>query len=116
MARVTVDDGDGAGSAASTGDIVIGNIAPQLANVTITPVVPESGEATLTGDIIDLAIEPFTLVVNWGDATVTEAGVVTESPVGPPGSSAGLDGTVSGSHVYADIRSRAFQIPWRMCS
>ena len=31
-----------------------------------------------------------------------DVGVVSETPSGPPGSTAGADGTVSGSHVYGD--------------
>jgi PKD repeat protein len=40
--------------------------------------------------------------INWGDGTAAEPGTVTESPSGPPGSTSGVSGTVSGSHVYAD--------------
>src|SRR2546428_1209507 len=47
-------------------------------------------------------LDTHSATINWGDGTVTETGMVTESPFGPPGSTAGANGTVSGSHVYAD--------------
>ena len=47
-------------------------------------------------------LDTHTATINWGDGTATEAGVVGETPFGPPGSTAGANGTVAGSHVYAD--------------
>ena len=38
-------------------------------------------------------------LINWGDGA-SDAGVVSESPFGPPGSTAGANGTVAGSHTY----------------
>jgi hypothetical protein len=38
-------------------------------------------------------------VINWGDGT-SSSGTVSESPFGPPGSTAGANGTVEGSHTY----------------
>jgi hypothetical protein len=32
--------------------------------------------------------------INWGDGTAPEAGAVTETPFGPPGSIVGADGSV----------------------
>ncbi len=43
-----------------------------------------------------------TATVDWGDGSAATSGVVTEAPFGPPGSIDGADGTVAGSHVYAD--------------
>jgi large repetitive protein len=37
--------------------------------------------------------------IDWGDGHVTK-GSVSESPFGPPGSTAGANGTVTGSHTY----------------
>jgi Bacterial Ig domain len=37
--------------------------------------------------------------IDWGDGHVTK-GTVSESPFGPPGSTAGADGTVTGTHTY----------------
>ena len=51
--------------------------------------------------LLELAAVPAA-VLNWGDLTADEPRVVIESPYGPPGSLDGLDGTVPGSHVYAD--------------
>lgn len=44
--------------------------------------------------------DTHTATIEWGDGSI-EAGAVQESPFGPPGSTAGANGTVSGSHVYA---------------
>ena len=37
--------------------------------------------------------------IDWGDGDVT-TGTVSESPFGPPGSTAGANGTVTGTHTY----------------
>src|SRR5262245_65402291 len=59
-------------------------------------------EATV--DIAATFSDPGTLdthnaTINWGDGHTTVASV-TETPSGPPGSTAGADGTVTGSHTY----------------
>jgi hypothetical protein len=41
--------------------------------------------------------------VNWGDGSPVGNASVSESPYGPPGSTAGMDGSVSASHTYATI-------------
>ena len=83
--------------------------------VTVLNVVPTldagADQTVDEGDLVSLdpatfndmgTLDTHTATVNWGDATATEAGVVTESPFGPPGSTAGADGTVGSTHVYAD--------------
>ena len=40
--------------------------------------------------------------IDWGDGTEPEAGVVSETPSGPPGSIEGMSGTVDGAHTYVD--------------
>ena len=47
-------------------------------------------------------LDTHTAVIDWGDGAATEPGAVTESPFGPPGSTTGADGSVFGSHIYAD--------------
>ena len=47
-------------------------------------------------------LDTHTATVSWGDGTVVQAATVSETPSGPPGSTSGLAGTVSASHVYAD--------------
>jgi PKD repeat protein len=63
------------------------------------------------GSVVSLAPSTFNdlgtldshmATIDWGDGTALEVGVVTEFPFGPPGSTAGMDGEVDGSHVYAD--------------
>ncbi|HWM42288.1 MAG TPA: Ig-like domain-containing protein, partial [Burkholderiales bacterium] len=43
--------------------------------------------------------DTHTATIDWGDGKVT-SGSVSESPFGPPGSTAGANGTVTGSHTY----------------
>jgi hypothetical protein len=52
-------------------------------------------------------LDTHTATIGWDDrrlpgSPTVDAGVVTENPYGPPGSTAGLDGTVDGSFVYGD--------------
>jgi VCBS repeat-containing protein len=44
-------------------------------------------------------LDTHTATIDWGDGHVTE-GSVSESPFGPPGSTEGADGTITGSHTY----------------
>jgi hypothetical protein len=49
------------------------NLPPILTNLTVTPVIPENGIATLAGTILDPnADDSFTLSVNWGDTVANE--------------------------------------------
>ena len=43
--------------------------------------------------------DTHTATIDWGDGKVT-SGSVSESPFGPPGSTAGANGSVTGSHTY----------------
>ena len=61
------------------------------------------------GDIVTLdpaafhdqgTLDAHTATVDWGDGLPPEDAVVSESPFGPPGSTAGADGTVTASHQY----------------
>jgi hypothetical protein len=98
---VCVIDDDGA-SACDTFTVIVNNVVP-----TLTAVVDQTVDEGLTVSLApatfnDLGtLDTHTATINWGDGTV-EAGAVSETPFGPPGSTLGADGTVSGSHVYAD--------------
>jgi PKD repeat protein len=68
-------------------------------------------QAAVEGDIVSLDPATFhdqgtadvhAASIDWGDGTATGAGGVSEASFGPPGSTSGADGSVSGSHVYAD--------------
>jgi PKD repeat protein len=99
---VSVTDDDGA-ITTDTVTIIVNNVAPTM---------DAGADQTIDeGDLVNLdpssfndkgTLDTHTATINWGDGTSTEAGTVTESPFGPPGSTAGMDGTISGSHVYAD--------------
>ena len=97
---VTVTDDDGA-STLDTLTVTVLNVAPTL--------YAGADQFVYEDDVISL--EPSTFndlgtldtheaTIDWGDGTPVEAGIVAESPFGPPGLTAGADGTVSGSHAY----------------
>jgi VCBS repeat-containing protein len=57
-------------------------------------------EVSITATFNDLGtLDTHTATIDWGDGHVT-TGTVSESPFGPPGSTAGANGTVTGSHTY----------------
>jgi choice-of-anchor C domain-containing protein len=78
----------------------------------VAPTVEAGGDQSATeGSVVSLdpatfndlgTLDTHTATVDWGDGTGAQPAAVTESPYGPPGSTAGADGTVAGSHVYAD--------------
>ncbi|MFC1604920.1 PKD domain-containing protein [Planctomycetota bacterium] len=101
-ATVTVTDDDGA-EGADTLAVTVLNVAP-TADAGTDQTINE-------GDLVELDPVTFndkgtsdthTAIIDWGDGTALDIGLVTESPFGPPGSTLGVDGTVDGSHVYAD--------------
>ncbi|MFN0040815.1 MAG: LamG-like jellyroll fold domain-containing protein, partial [Burkholderiales bacterium] len=47
-------------------------------------------------------LDTHTAMIDWGDGTPVGIGLVGEQPFGPPGSTDGLNGTVTGSHFYAE--------------
>jgi len=101
-ATLTVTDDDGA-SKADTLMVTVNNVAPTV----------EAGadQTVDEGDLVSLDPSTFkdlgtsdthTATVDWGDGTAPEDGIISESPFGPPSSTSGANGTVDGSHVYAD--------------
>lgn len=100
VVTVTDDDGD---FGSDSLDVVVANNTPTV----------DAGadQLVVEGEVVSLdpatfndlgTLDSHTATVDWGDGTATEAGVVAETPFGPLGSLLGLDGTVAGSHVYAD--------------
>ena len=99
---VCVKDDEGA-ETCDTLKVTVKNVAPTVeAGVDVT--VDEGETVRLApSSFTDRGTEDsHTARINWGDGTAEEAAAVTESPFGPPGSTSGADGTVSGSHVYGD--------------
>ena len=98
---VNVQDDDGA-TGTDTLILTVTNAAPTIA-VGPGQNVAEGTVVTLTPTTFnDLGtLDTHTAVINWGDTT-TSAGIVTETPTGPPGTTSGTNGTVTGTHVYAD--------------
>lgn len=81
--------------------------------VTVNNVLPtlEAGadQVIFEGDtlVLDPAIfhdrgtlDTHTATIAWGDSGAPEAGEVVEVPYGPPGSTDGSDGSISGTHQY----------------
>ena len=102
VVTVTVEDDDG-GVSADSFTLTVNN-APPVVDAGDDVSIPE-------GSLFELPSVSFndpgtadthTATIDWGDGSAVEAGSVTESPFGPPGDAAGLDGTVDGSHTYAD--------------
>jgi len=108
---LTVTDDDGA-STTDTLVVTVENVAPTV-DAGIDQTVDEGDTVVLDpATFNDLGtLDTHTATIDWGDGTAVEAGTVTESPFGPPGSTAGMDGTVAGSHVYA-LPATAFAGPY----
>ncbi|MFC1516467.1 Ig-like domain-containing protein, partial [Thermodesulfobacteriota bacterium] len=92
-----------------------GGIGTDTATVTVNNIastVDAGADQTVDeGSVVSLApatfndfgtLDTHTVWINWGDLTGLEMGSVSETPFGPPGDTAGMDGTVDASHVYAD--------------
>ena len=99
---LTVTDDDG-GYSSDTLIVTVNNAAPSI----------EAGNIQTINEGESVSLDPSTFhdngtldthtaMIKWGDGTAEEIGLVIESPYGPPGSTSGASGTISGSHVYAD--------------
>ena len=97
---VTVLDDDG-GEDSQTCVVTVSNVPPS--------VTAGSDQDVAEGEIMHLdpstfhdpgTLDSHTAVIDWGDGTPLASGVVTESPYGPPGSTAGMDGSVAALHAY----------------
>jgi len=107
---VTVTDDDG-GVGTDTLIMTVDNVAPTV-DAGLDQTVDEGDEVHVAATFNDKgtldthaydaeAPSAAETTIVWGDGIITD-GAVSENPFGPPGSTAGADGTVSGSHVYAD--------------
>jgi PKD repeat protein len=96
---VTDDDG-GVGVDAMT--VSVENVAPTV-EAGADQTADEGGTVTLNPATFNDkgTLDTHSAVIDWGDGA-SEARTVSESPSGPPGSTSGSDGTVSGSHEYGD--------------
>lgn len=99
---VCVTDDDG-GSACDSFQVTVVNVPPTVSagpDVQIN----ESDSVSLPPSVFnDLGtLDTHTAVIHWGDGTPSESGAVAESPFGPPGSTSGASGSVSGTHQYGD--------------
>jgi len=87
---------------ATQSTVTVNNVAPVVA-AGVNKVINEGGTATLTPvsfhDVCSL--DTHTATIDWGDGTPVTTGTVAEPSVSKP-LLGGIDGTVSGSHVYGD--------------
>ncbi len=91
--EITADDGHG-GTASTTFDLTVVNVAPSVARVTGPPdPTPVGQSASISAVFEDPGIsDVFSAVVDWGDGT-SGAGTVLQN---------GTGGTVAASHTYAE--------------
>ena len=109
-AYVFADDFHGKASVEVTDGEFTDGQSTEMDVLNVPPTVEAGPDQTVNrGDTVSLAPATFNdkgtldthiAKIDWGDGSPHEPGLVTESPVGPPGSTAGADGTVDGSHVY----------------
>ncbi len=100
---VTVTDDDG-GAGSDTLTVTVNNVAPTVA-AGPDRTVAEGETLTLAPSTFNDkgTLDTHTATIDWGDGSPVENGTVTESPFGPPGSTAGADGTAAfGGHEYGD--------------
>ena len=102
---INVCDDDG-GCGEGNLQVTVSNIATEIVDLqlqSVGPVHVEGLPVTLTAPINDKGtLDTHTATIDWGDGTPIDTGSVAETPFGPPGSGDGADGTVTGSHNYAD--------------
>jgi PKD repeat protein len=103
---VTVRDDDGGGCGEDTQTMLVANVPVEIVALELrsaSPVHIEGLPLNLTADINDKGTrDSHTATIDWGDGTPIMPGLVSEIPSGPPGRNAGADGTVTGTHRYAD--------------
>ena len=91
----------------------IGNIITVVTVDNVAPTVDAGTNQTVyCGEVVSLdpalfndvgILDTHTATIDWGDDTEPDDGVVVESPFGPSGTTEGINGSVSGNHVYTDI-------------
>ena len=101
MVTVVGDNGDMPGD---TLMVLVNNVAPTI-EAGVDQTVNQGAEVSLAPATFhdQGTLDIHTATIDWGDGTAADVGTVTETPFGPPGSTTGADGTVSGSHSYTDI-------------
>ncbi|MBX2997504.1 MAG: DUF11 domain-containing protein [Caldilineaceae bacterium] len=99
---VTIRDDDG-GQHSRSFTVTVLNAAPEL-NAGNNQTVTEGALVSLDpATFLDRGtLDTHIATVNWGDGSPSVAGTVNATPYGPPGSTAGVTGTISASHRYAD--------------
>ena len=92
---VTVTDDEGA-TTSDTLTVTVNNVAPTI----------DAGADQMTDEGTSISLDPSTFndlgsldthtaTIDWGDGSAVDTGIISESPFGPPGSTAGADGTIA---------------------
>lgn len=83
-------------------EVYVGNLAPEV-NFDSDLAIDEGAPSIILAIFNDRgSLDNHTSMIDWGDESPLDIGVVSEIPYGPPGSTAGMNGTVDGTHVYGD--------------
>lgn len=99
---VCVRDDDGATTCVSP-SITVTNVAPTV-TAAGPQVIDEGSPLAVTAALFNDkgTLDTHTATIDWGDGTAPAAGTVHETPFGPPGLTAGANGSVTATHVYDD--------------
>jgi hypothetical protein len=102
QAKVSVTDDDG-GTGVGFFTVFVNNMPP-VVDAGADRIIAEGFSISLDSVTFN---DPGTLDTHiaqifWGDSLLSEDGIVSENPFGPPGDVEGLDGTVNGEHIYYD--------------
>jgi hypothetical protein len=83
-------------------EVTVPNVPPTL-DAGIDQIIDEGQTVSLAPATFNDkgTLDTHTAIIDWGEGTV-DVGVVTETPFGPPGDTAGADGTIDGYHQYGD--------------
>lgn len=90
--------------------VTAGNVAPTV-DAGADHTVSEGSTITVTASFNDRGTRDMhTATVNWGDGSPLQTASVAEAPFGPPGSTAGMNGTASAMHTYADDGTHTVEV------
>ena len=73
IAHLTVVDDDNGSTTVDSAPIVVGNVAPVIATMTLDTEINEGGTATLAGTITEPgSLDTLTLTIDWGDGSAVQ--------------------------------------------
>jgi carboxypeptidase T len=98
---VTICGSDDETTVCTTSTISVNNVAPTV-DAGADQIIYEGDTAILDPSTFNDkgTLDTHVATIDWGDGSVSDAGIVNESPFGPPGSINGASGTVASQHQY----------------